>query len=123
MTDVFSSTISGLSCSTQSKGHTRLDAECKGQSLQESCKLFAWKFLFQTQQQSLEQAEEPLSAYVGVLLMPISDHVQMYRPSFLVIVLVVWNSFHYLDILFGLLVIIEPPALETGHLKESSKRL
>ncbi|GFW46740.1 hypothetical protein TNCV_2980961 [Trichonephila clavipes] len=49
----------------QSKGYNRLDAERKGQSLQDACKLFAWKFVFQIH----EQAEAPVSTYIVVRLM------------------------------------------------------
>ncbi|GFY05182.1 hypothetical protein TNCV_2206281 [Trichonephila clavipes] len=45
------------------KGHTRLDVECKGQSLQDGCRLFARKFFFQTQQQGQEQAEASLKNF------------------------------------------------------------
>ncbi|GFU04324.1 hypothetical protein TNCV_864231 [Trichonephila clavipes] len=41
----------------RSKGDTRLDARRKGQSLQDGCGAFAWKFFFQTQQKGHEQAE------------------------------------------------------------------
>ncbi|GFV19101.1 hypothetical protein TNCV_3223201 [Trichonephila clavipes] len=61
----------------QSKGHTRLDVGRKGQSLKDSCRLFARKFFFQTQHQGYEQAEKSLSAYVVVRLVPNSDHVQV----------------------------------------------
>ncbi|GFU79942.1 hypothetical protein TNCV_578221 [Trichonephila clavipes] len=40
MTDVFSSTIFGLSGWIQPKGHTRVDGERKGKSLQDDCRLF-----------------------------------------------------------------------------------
>ncbi|GFS75836.1 hypothetical protein TNCV_4665111 [Trichonephila clavipes] len=39
--------------------------------------MFAWIFLFETQQQGPEQAEKLLSAYVVKCLMPSSDPVQM----------------------------------------------
>ncbi|GFX52560.1 hypothetical protein TNCV_4325761 [Trichonephila clavipes] len=96
-TDVFGSPVTGLSYWMQSKGHSRLDAECKGQSLQDFCRLFAWKFFSQTQQQGNKQAEEPLSAYVVMRLIPSSDPGQMSgalgrpKPSFFVAVLLVWN--------------------------------
>ncbi|GFU94544.1 hypothetical protein TNCV_2645301 [Trichonephila clavipes] len=63
-TPLISSTISGLSCWMQSKGHTRMDAGNKGQSLKDGCILFVQKFFFQTQNQGQKQAEEPLSVYV-----------------------------------------------------------
>ncbi|GFV96390.1 hypothetical protein TNCV_2869681 [Trichonephila clavipes] len=68
--------ISRLSCWVQSKGHSRLDAGCKGQSLQDGCRLSAWKF-FQIRQQDQKQAEEPLSPYSIVCLRPSSDPVQI----------------------------------------------
>ncbi|GFS53749.1 hypothetical protein TNCV_731431 [Trichonephila clavipes] len=61
-----SCTITGLSYSMQSKGHTRLDDGRKGESLLDGCRAFAWKFLFQTLQRDHEQAEEALSTYVVV---------------------------------------------------------
>ncbi|GFX04029.1 hypothetical protein TNCV_4679321 [Trichonephila clavipes] len=61
----------------QSKGHTRLDAGCKGQSLKDGRRAFSWKFFFQTQQQGPEQAEEPLSTNVVMHLKPSSDPMQM----------------------------------------------
>ncbi|GFY09754.1 hypothetical protein TNCV_3697161 [Trichonephila clavipes] len=49
----------------------------KEQSLQDGCRLFTWKFFFHIQQQGHEKAEEPLSAYVVVRLMPSNDPVQV----------------------------------------------
>ncbi|GFU87125.1 hypothetical protein TNCV_430291 [Trichonephila clavipes] len=68
----------------------RLGAGREGQSLQDGCRLFAWKFSFQTQQQGHEQIEKPLSAYVVVCLMPCSDPLSMLcgdlgRPSWLTV--------------------------------------
>ncbi|GFW61425.1 hypothetical protein TNCV_346731 [Trichonephila clavipes] len=60
----------------QANRRARLDNGCKGQSLQDGCGLFAWKF-FQTQQQGHGQADEPLSAYVVTCLMLSSDPVQL----------------------------------------------
>ncbi|GFX14954.1 hypothetical protein TNCV_4897221 [Trichonephila clavipes] len=60
---------------SDTKGRTKLDAGCKGQSLQDVCRLFARKFFFQTQQQGLQQAVEPLSANVVVRLMPSSNPI------------------------------------------------
>ncbi|GFX37764.1 hypothetical protein TNCV_3116141 [Trichonephila clavipes] len=54
------------------KGHARLDAGRKDQSLQDGCRLFSWKF-FQTQQQGHKQAEEPFPAYAVVHSTPSSD--------------------------------------------------
>ncbi|GFS90974.1 hypothetical protein TNCV_2119751 [Trichonephila clavipes] len=59
-------------------GRTRLDTGRKGQSLQDGCRLFAWKFSFQVQQEGHKQAEEPLSIYVGVRLIQSNDPVQMF---------------------------------------------
>ncbi|GFX00319.1 hypothetical protein TNCV_1273131 [Trichonephila clavipes] len=56
---------------------TRLDAGCKGQSLQNGCRLLDWKFSFRTQQQGQEQTEESLSTYVVTRLLLSSDPVQM----------------------------------------------
>ncbi|GFW70609.1 hypothetical protein TNCV_1624411 [Trichonephila clavipes] len=53
-TDVFSSTISGLSL-LDANSRTRLDAGRQGQCLQDGCRVFAWKF-FQIQQQGHKQA-------------------------------------------------------------------
>ncbi|GFY22503.1 hypothetical protein TNCV_2177641 [Trichonephila clavipes] len=61
----------------QSKGHTSLDTRHKGESLQDDCTVFAWKFFLQKQQHGHEQAEEPLSTYVVVRVNPSSDPVQM----------------------------------------------
>ncbi|GFU88948.1 hypothetical protein TNCV_4446231 [Trichonephila clavipes] len=61
----------------QSKRRIRLDAGRKGQSLKDGCRLFAWKFFLQTQQQGHEQAEEPLSTYVVVNLTSSSDPVKI----------------------------------------------
>ncbi|GFT68300.1 hypothetical protein TNCV_659181 [Trichonephila clavipes] len=60
----------------QSKERNRLDAGCKLQSLQDSC-FKTRDFFLRTKQQDLEQAEELLSAYVVMCLMPGSDPVQM----------------------------------------------
>ncbi|GFT25332.1 hypothetical protein TNCV_181721 [Trichonephila clavipes] len=44
-----------------SQRRTRLNAGRKAQSLQDDCRLIAWKF-FHTQQQGHEQPEEPMSS-------------------------------------------------------------
>ncbi|GFY10956.1 hypothetical protein TNCV_1124771 [Trichonephila clavipes] len=62
----------------QSKGCIRLDAGCKGHSLQDGCTLFARKFFFYTQQR-YDQTEEPLPTYVAVHLMASSYSMQMSR--------------------------------------------
>ncbi|GFX00245.1 hypothetical protein TNCV_297341 [Trichonephila clavipes] len=64
----------------QSKGRPRLDTGRKDQSLQNDCRLFARKFFFQTQQQDHELAEEPLSAYVVMRLIPSTDLVLISMP-------------------------------------------
>ncbi|GFU96453.1 hypothetical protein TNCV_90261 [Trichonephila clavipes] len=97
---LFLSTTQGLIArvnlvQTKSIDHARLDAGHKGQSLQDVCRRFAWNLFFQTQQQGHEQAEEPLSAYVIMRLVPNCDPVQMFcgglgRP-FLLTVPLVWN--------------------------------
>ncbi|GFW09702.1 hypothetical protein TNCV_1394031 [Trichonephila clavipes] len=62
----------------QSKGHTRLDGGRKDQFLQDCCRLFTWKFFFQTQQKHHEQDKGSLSTYVDVHLISSSDPVQMW---------------------------------------------
>ncbi|GFT20724.1 hypothetical protein TNCV_3847701 [Trichonephila clavipes] len=57
-----SSTISGFFCWVQSKVRTRRDAGFKGQSLQDGCKLFAFKFFCETQKQGHKQAEKPITS-------------------------------------------------------------
>ncbi|GFV79801.1 hypothetical protein TNCV_1726261 [Trichonephila clavipes] len=59
---------------------TRQETGRKGKILQDSCRLFAWKF-FQTQQKDHVQAKTPLPAYVAEIFMPNSDPVQMFRLS------------------------------------------
>ncbi|GFS99293.1 hypothetical protein TNCV_1601111 [Trichonephila clavipes] len=61
----------------QSKGHTSLDKWRKGQPFEDVCKLLAWKFFIQAQQQGHYQAEELLPTHVVGCLMPISDPVLM----------------------------------------------
>ncbi|GFU42320.1 hypothetical protein TNCV_4554771 [Trichonephila clavipes] len=68
--------ISGLSCRIQSKERTRLDAGRKGQSLLDGFRQCARNIFFQKQQQSHQQAEEQLSTYVIVHLMPSSNPAQ-----------------------------------------------
>ncbi|GFW81446.1 hypothetical protein TNCV_377941 [Trichonephila clavipes] len=68
--------ISCLSYWMHSKGHTRLGAKLKRQSLQDGCRAFAWKF-FQTQQQGHEQAEKSLFTYVVVRFKPNTDLEQI----------------------------------------------
>ncbi|GFU70416.1 hypothetical protein TNCV_3442331 [Trichonephila clavipes] len=75
MTDIFNSTISGLTSWMQSNGRTKLDAGHKGQSLQDSCRLLVSKFFFQIQQKGQKNAEEPLSSYIVVRLMLSKSHV------------------------------------------------
>ncbi|GFX81469.1 hypothetical protein TNCV_143191 [Trichonephila clavipes] len=60
-----------------SKGCTQLDTRCKGQFLKDDCWLFAWKFYYQTQQEVLEKADDPLIPFVAMRLMPSSDPMQM----------------------------------------------
>ncbi|GFV71441.1 hypothetical protein TNCV_4564251 [Trichonephila clavipes] len=71
------SKLSYLSCWMQSKGHTSLDARCKGQSLQDGCRAFAWKFFPQTHLKGHEHAEELFPTYVDVRLKPSSDTLQI----------------------------------------------
>ncbi|GFV22826.1 hypothetical protein TNCV_4962411 [Trichonephila clavipes] len=89
--------MSSLSYWMHSKGRIRLDTGRKGQSLQDGCRLFAWTFFFQTQQQGHEQDEEPLSAYVVMSLWLSSNPVQMsmlcrdLRQPFWFTISFVWN--------------------------------
>ncbi|GFW98127.1 hypothetical protein TNCV_2491821 [Trichonephila clavipes] len=78
MADIFISTISSLSCRLQSKGHIKLDAGRKGQSLQDGCRLLVWRFFFQTHRLGHKKAKDPLSASViiNANVSPLQENVQ-----------------------------------------------
>ncbi|GFT21594.1 hypothetical protein TNCV_2365981 [Trichonephila clavipes] len=93
----------------QSKKRIGMGAGRKDQSLQDGCRLFTYKFFFQTQQQDHKQAEEPLSTYVVLRLVPSNDPVQL---SMLCIDLGGLSWWHCY--LFGMYSIIQEPL--SGHL-------